>query len=47
MWHVWETGDVHKGFWCGNLRERGHLEDMDVDGKLIINWIFKKEDGRS
>jgi hypothetical protein len=22
------------------------LEDMGVDGKTILNWIFKKENGR-
>ena len=20
------------GFWCGNFKERGHLEDLRVDG---------------
>ena len=28
----------------GNLRERDHLEDLDVDG---IRWICKKEEGAS
>jgi len=23
---------MHAGFWWGNLRGRGHLEDPDVDG---------------
>jgi len=31
MWHALETGDVHTGFWWDNLRERDHLEDLDVD----------------
>jgi len=22
MWHLWQTGGVHTGFWWGNLRER-------------------------
>jgi hypothetical protein len=25
-------GDVHTRFWCGDLREGGHLEDTGVDG---------------
>jgi hypothetical protein len=24
--------------------ESGHLEDPDVDGKIILRWIFKKCD---
>ena len=34
-------GDVHIGFWWGDLMERGHLEDLGVDGR-ILKWIFKK-----
>jgi len=26
----------------GNLRERDHLEDTGVDGRLILRWIFRK-----
>jgi hypothetical protein len=37
-------GDVHTGFWWGDLREGDHLEDLDVDGR-IIKWMFKKCDG--
>jgi len=36
---------VHIGFWCGNLRERDHLEDLGVDGRIILKWIFRTWDG--
>jgi hypothetical protein len=47
MWHVWETGEVHTGFWWGDLRERGNLEDPGVDESLILEWMLKKWDGKS
>jgi hypothetical protein len=36
---------MRRGFWRGNVKERDHLEDLDVDGRLILNWIVKKYDG--
>jgi hypothetical protein len=37
-------GEVYTGFWWGNLRERGHLEDPGVDGRMTLKWIFGKWD---
>jgi len=36
---------VHAVFWWGNLKERDHLEEPDVDGRIILRWIFRKWDG--
>jgi hypothetical protein len=36
---------VHTGFWWGNLSERGHLEDLSVNGNIILTWIFNTWDG--
>jgi hypothetical protein len=37
-----EGGELHTGFWRGDLRERYHLEDLSVDGIVTIKWILKK-----
>jgi len=42
MWCVWGRGEVCTGFWLGNLRERYHWGDPDVDGRIILRWIFSK-----
>jgi hypothetical protein len=31
-----------KGVYRGNLRERYHLGDPGVDGRVILRWIFEK-----
>jgi hypothetical protein len=36
------TKEVHTGFWCENLREIEHLEDLRVDGRLLLKCIFMK-----
>jgi hypothetical protein len=36
--------DVYTGLWLGNLRERDHLEDPGVDGRITLRWNFRKWD---
>jgi hypothetical protein len=38
-------GEERTGLWWGNLRERGHLEDSRVDGRIILKWIFRNWEG--
>jgi len=45
MWRVWGRGEGCTGFWCGNLRERDHWRDPDIDGRIILRWIFRKWEG--
>jgi hypothetical protein len=37
--HLWG-----KGFWCVHLKERDHLEDLGVGGRIILKHTLKKED---
>jgi len=32
------AGEVHTGFWWRELRERDHLENVRVDGRIILKW---------
>jgi hypothetical protein len=42
MQHVWVRGEVYTGFWWGNLREREHVGDPGIDGRIILRWVFRK-----
>jgi len=37
-------GEAYTGFWWGNLRERAHLGEQGVDGRIILRWFFSKWD---
>jgi hypothetical protein len=32
---------VHTGLWWENLTERNHLEELGLDGRVLLKWIFK------
>jgi len=38
--------EVHTGVSLGKLGGRDQLEDLDVDGKIILRWIFRKYSDR-
>jgi hypothetical protein len=38
---------IHTGIWWRDLMEIAHLEDVGVDGRIILNWIFKKWNGEA
>jgi hypothetical protein len=44
MWHVWWRTEMLTGFRWGSMSGRDQLEDTDADGRIILKWIFKKED---
>jgi len=43
--NVWGRGEVYIGFGGGNLKERDHLEDLGIDVRIILRWIYSKWDG--
>ena len=45
MWHTWGAEEVQIGIWWRNLKERDHLEDIGVDVRIILKWIFKNQAG--
>jgi hypothetical protein len=39
---AYAEGERCAGFWWGNLREKAHWGDPNLDGRIILRWIFKK-----
>jgi len=42
--HIYNHWYFYTRFWWGNLRERDHLGDPGVDGRIILRWSFRKWD---
>jgi len=40
MWHAWERRGKCTGFWWESPKERDHLEDQGVDGRMGSEWIL-------
>jgi hypothetical protein len=34
--------EVHKMFWWGSLREREHLENLGIDGRITLKRSLNK-----
>jgi hypothetical protein len=31
-------------FWLKNMKGRDHLEDLDIDRRIILEWILEKKE---
>jgi hypothetical protein len=40
IWHVRGTGEVNIRFWWGEVTERDHLENTDVDWRMMMMMII-------
>jgi hypothetical protein len=40
MWHAWERGEKCSRFWWESPKERDHLDDQGVGGKMGSEWIL-------
>ena len=45
MWHVLVREELRKGFWWRNLRETDHLDDLGINGRILLKWTIMKSDG--
>ena len=43
MWHVWGRR-ITASLGCGYVSETDDLEDVGVDGRIILKWSLKKLD---
>ena len=33
---------MQRGCWLGNMKVEGGLQDLSVDGKIVLKWNLKK-----
>jgi hypothetical protein len=47
MWCVWgENKYIRTGFWWGRVKERDHMQDLGINGRIVLTWSIRKEGER-
>jgi hypothetical protein len=36
---------MYAKIWWENMKERHHLGDQDIDGRIILKWVLNKQNG--
>ena len=44
VWHAWRKRKIHTDLLWGNIKERDNLEDLGVDGKIMLKEILEEKD---
>jgi hypothetical protein len=43
MWHTWQRREMHTMLLYGNVKERDHLENVGIGGRIILKWILNEK----
>ena len=44
MWDAWGTAHMHRGFWCEDFMKKDDVEELGIDGRIILNRIDLVQD---
>jgi hypothetical protein len=45
MWHTWDRGEMCTGFWWESPKEKDHLKDQGIDGRMGSKWTLRRVAG--
>jgi hypothetical protein len=42
MGHAWERGEMSAGYWWKRPKEKDHLKDLGVGGRMGSKWTLRR-----